>query len=131
MVRAWLGRSIGFVRFVGAGAASFALILLLVTLLPQLGFSPTAAYAAALAAAFLFNFVSNRFFVFGAGQGKLGQQAVAYLVASLAFRGCEWLTFVALSSLTHLPSPLLAFLIQGVSTCVKYLVYKRQVFRAA
>lgn len=120
---------LGIGRFIGAGAASFALILFAMSLLIRLGVNPSVAYAFALTISLIFNFLCNRFFVFAEKGVGLTKQAGAYLVASLAFRGAEWLAFTLLISQMKLAPAVLAFLVQGVSTCVKYLVYKYQVFR--
>ncbi|GLV21798.1 hypothetical protein TomMM35A_16540 [Sphingobium sp. TomMM35A] len=118
----------GFGRFLGAGAVSFALILLVMSLLIRLGSNPSVAYAVALIISLIFNFLCNRFFVFAEKGRSLPKQAGVYLITSLAFRGGEWLVFTVLVSQAGLAPAILAFLVQGVSTCVKYLVYKYQVF---
>ena len=127
---AMVNRLAGFSRFVGAGVISFALISIVMSGLIKMNVNTSLAYAIALAISFLFNFFCNRIFVFSARGAGLTRQAASYLVTSLAFRGGEWLAFTIVESQVKVAPMFLAFIVQGVSTCVKFMVYKHKVFRS-
>lgn len=131
MIATLARRTPRFARFIAAGVVSMAVILAVLTGLQRAGTPADQAYAAALAIAFLLNFAVNRSLVFTGGERRaMGGQAVAYLLASLLFRGAEWAAFALVHAAVAVPAALVAVGVQGVSTLAKYAVFRNVVFRA-
>lgn len=131
MIVALARRTFAFARFAAAGAVSMGVILTVLASLQRAGVPASGAYAASLTVAFGLNFAINRSLVFGAqGRAPVHGQALAYLLASLAFRGGEWASFALVRAATHMPAAALAMLVQGGSMIAKYFVFKHVVFRA-
>lgn len=119
-------RLLGFIRYGLAGLVSLALIMSITALGKAVGLSATASYAVALAAAFAFNFQSNRHFVFAAADACGRRQARRYVTTAILTRAVEWVVFAVLHPL--MPDLVLIPAIQLVSMLLKFELFRRFVF---
>jgi putative flippase GtrA len=122
----------GVVRF-GLGAAfSYTLVIGLTAALHEgTGLPPSTAYAIALGVALVVNFFVNRHLVFRATNSTQSSrhQAWRFAAASVSFRLGEWSLFWILETLTGTHYAVLATAVQIVSLGLKYVVFRRFVFR--
>lgn len=85
--------------------------------------SERTAYAITLALLVVISFVASRRLVFPGSGGRWHWQLAVFVVASLVFRGAEFVGFVVVMNLGWIPYPLVIILVQGVSFCLKLLFY--------
>lgn len=119
-----------FARFVAVGAVVFPVNVGLTALLHEvIGIGAEGAFAIALAVVFAIGFVANRHLVFDAGAGRAAHQLARYLPAAVAFRGLQFVSFLALH--TWLGAPYLAAVVVVLAfwLVVKFLVFRAFVFR--
>jgi len=118
-----------FPRFLIGSALSFGLNIGITWFLHEvLGWDPAIAFAIALLAVFTTNFFVLRHFVFEAGAGAAGTQAVRYLLLALGFRGGEYLAFLVVHEIARVPYLITATLVLATSTLIKFFVYGSRVF---
>ncbi len=81
------------------------------------------AYAASLVTVFVMNFLLFRYYVFDGRTGSPGRQLATFFATSVAFRGFEWLAFVALYHRLGVHYLLVIVGVQGFTFILKYFVY--------
>jgi putative flippase GtrA len=124
--RSWVKPS----RFLIGSATSYVLVIGTTAVLHEgLHFPPSSAYAVGLVLAFGFNFFFNRHIVFESHESKGGPQALRFLATSGLFRFAEWLAFGLLSTWVTVHYVLVATTVQLMSLLLKYVVFRRFVFR--
>lgn len=117
-------------RFILGAAASYGLVIGVTTGLHEIvELSARSAYAGALVVALVFNFWVNRRLVFRSTAARARDQALRFGTASCGFRLMEWLAFGLLHAITSTPYLLIATLVQIVSLTLKYVIFRRFVFR--
>jgi putative flippase GtrA len=116
-------------RYCAVGVLSYGLGIALAALFHELmGLPQRVAVALSLAIVFTTNFFLGRTFVFRSG-GRVHGELARFALASAAMRGVEYLLFLALLdalALNYLVSMTAAM---AASTAVKFLLYKKLVFR--
>lgn len=118
-----------FLRFVAIGAVLVPLNLGLTASLHELARLPEeAAFGISLVVLFLLGFAANRHLVFAASAGRVDRQLGLYLAASVAFRGLQFASFLAVH--TWLGTPYLVAIVGvlGFWLVVKFVVFRRVVF---
>lgn len=85
------------------------------------------AFALTLTLAYVCNFVLARYYVFSS-RSNVYRQVVLFLLVSLLFRGGEYFGFAAIHSAYPMPGAAIAMLVLGVSTIIKFTVYRFLVF---
>ena len=117
-------------RFIIGAGASYTLVIGITTGLHEIsGVPPHFAYAAALGVALVFNFLFNRHLVFRSTHGEGKAQAIRFVITSCAFRLGEWIIFSVLIASLGTHYAVLATIIQAISLLLKYVVFRRFVFR--
>lgn len=117
-------------RFLLGSSASYALVIGVTAGLHEIaGVAPPTAYAVALVVALIFNFLVNRHLVFRKGTGNQRTQAFRFVLTSCTFRAAEWLAFAFLANTTTTHYTVLATIVQAVSLLLKYVAFRRFVFR--
>lgn len=109
--------------FVGNLALTFCLV-------EFLGVAPGPAYAISLVAIFLSNFHLVRYWVYPerVADRSWGQQFAPFLVASLVFRGSEWLAYLILIDWLEVFYLLAVVVVQVTFFIAKYFLYDRVIF---
>ncbi len=108
---------------------SFLLNLGLTILLHQIfHFSAELAYAIALLSVLVTNFVVMRWYVFSGSGQPLARQAGDFLVASVFFRGIEYLAFLLLHSVLNMNYVAAIVLVMGLAFVAKFFFYRQHVF---
>jgi putative flippase GtrA len=117
-------------RFLGAGVFSYSFgIGLAATFREVLGLPPEVSVGLSLATLVVTNFWIARQWVFRAS-GRVDHQLARFVLASIAMRGGEYVMFwllLRVSGAHYLVSMTIAM---GISTCVKFVVYRGLVFGA-
>ncbi len=117
-------------RFLIGSGASYALVIGVTAGLHEIAkISTPTAYAIALVVALTFNFLVNRHLVFRKSTGNQRSQAFRFVLTSCTFRAGEWLAFALLANTTTTHYTVLATLVQAVSLLLKYVAFRRFVFR--
>lgn len=118
-----------FIRYVVIGGTTFALDFIILVLLHgmfdvNLFLAATISYWASIA----FNFLSNRYWTFGATETHIAKHLAAYLT----LLGCNYLfTLVFLAGATHfgMHYAVAKILAVGIQTAWTYMAYKKFIFR--
>lgn len=123
-------RSRALARFALGGVLSSAVVLGVTALLRESGIAgERVAAAIGLATSLVVNFHVMRRFVFGGEQRPVARQALEFLASSGAFRGLEYLAFLALNAVFHVHYLIALVLVLGTSFGLKFLVYEGWIFR--
>jgi putative flippase GtrA len=118
-----------FSRFVGMGSVGFCLNLAITAFVHEvLTASEEVAFAVALITVFTFHFISGRYVIYGAAGGDPKRQLVRYALASGAFRGAEYVGFLALHTVAGFAYPVAIVAVLGTSFIAKFFIYGRVVF---
>jgi putative flippase GtrA len=118
-------------RFASAGGASFAINLGGTAFMHELLDVPEEiAFAVALGIAFIVNFLACRYYVFEGRIGDARRQLVEYLLASLFFRGVEYLGFLFLHTTVGISYLVAIFIVLLCSFFAKFAFYGKVVFRS-
>ena len=86
-------------------------------------------FALAVVIMFFVNFAYLRYVVFPAGAKPWRAQMYGFFVASVGFRGAEYLAFLILLNVLHVHYMLSVALVLGLSFLVKFQVFDKHVFR--
>lgn len=86
-------------------------------------------FALAVVVMFFVNFAWLRYVVFPAGGKPWQVQMYGFFLASIGFRGAEYLAFLVLLNVLHLHYMLSVALVLGLSFLVKFQVFDKHVFR--
>lgn len=114
-------------RWLVAGAGGLAVSLVVTALMHEgVGLPEPAAFAIAVAVLFGLHFLSSAYFVFRSGAD--GRMFLRYTIAALAFRGLDFVLFVAISGLAPLYAAVV--LAMAISNVCKFFVYRHHVFRS-
>jgi putative flippase GtrA len=125
------GLLFSLLRFASAGGASFVINLGGTAFMHELlGVPEEVAFAVALAIAFLVNFLVCRYYVFEGRSGDARRQLVEYLLASLCFRGIEYVGFLLLHTIVGIPYVVAIFIVLLCSFFFKFAFYGKVVFRS-
>ena len=116
-------------RYFGVGVLSYTLGIALAALFHEvLAASQEMAVGLSLVIVLITNFFLARAFIFRS-RGQVSHELMRFLAASATMRGFEFLVFVGLLNGLRL-NYLVAFTAAlALSTCVKFLLYKKLVFR--
>lgn len=118
-----------FARFAAVGVVVFPVNVGVTALLHEVaGLAEEAAFAIALVLVFAIGFAANRHLVFRAGAGRADRQLARYLVASLAFRGLQFASFVVVHTWLGVPYLLGVVAVLGFWLVVKFAVFRSFVF---
>ncbi len=121
-----------FLRFVAIGAVLVPCNLGLTASLHELGgLSEEAAFGISLVVLLLAGFAANRHLVFAASAGRADRQLALYLVASVAFRGLQFASFLVVHSWLGVPYLAAIVVVLGFWLVVKFVVFRRVVFAVA
>jgi putative flippase GtrA len=117
-------------RFAGMGAAGFGLnIAVTVSLHEGLGAPEELAFAVALAAVFVFSFLTSRYLIFaGASHGDPRRQLLKFALSNAGFRAAEYVGFLVLHTMLRLPYLLAIVAVLGFSFLTKFFTYSTVVF---
>jgi putative flippase GtrA len=117
-------------RFAAMGAVGFGLnIAVTVSLHEWLGAPEELAFAVALAAVFVFSFLTSRYLIFaGASHGDPRRQLLKFALSNAGFRVAEYVGFLVLHTLLRLPYLLAIVAVLGFSFLTKFFTYSTVVF---
>ena len=119
------------VRFLQVGAVSFFLGLSITAGLHELaGLSEELAYAIALVCVFATNFVLLRSWTYDGRGRSVRSQLGRFFVASVIFRGSEYVGFLLVHSLLDVHYLIAIVGVEGTASLAKFAVYRRLVFEA-
>lgn len=115
-------------RFVGFGVMSYGLGIAISAFLSEIvKLSAEAAVAASLAILIIVNFWLSRRFVFRA-TGEVRSQFPRFLGTTVLMRGVEYMLFLLLYRVFSLHYLMALTIGMGLSTCVKFFLYRGLVF---
>jgi putative flippase GtrA len=115
-------------RFVGFGVMSYGLGIAISAFLTEIvRLSAEAAVAVSLAILIVVNFWLSRRFVFRA-TGEVRSQFSRFLSTTVVMRGVEYLLFLLLYRVVGLHYLLALTVGMGLSTCIKFFLYRGLVF---
>ena len=118
-------------RYGGLSVVSACISLGLPFVLHQwLGVDPRLAVAIGLICAFTTNFFGLSAVVFG-HTGGIASALARFLGVALVFRGLEYLGFLLLFDIAHLPYMVALLIPLVISFCLKFVTYRVFVFRPA
>jgi putative flippase GtrA len=116
-------------RFCAVGAVSYGLGITLAALFHEIaGLSQEIAVAVSLAIVLGTNFFLARAFIFRSS-GRMGGELMRFVATSATMRGFEYLAFLGLlngAGMNYLVALTTALVL---STCLKFVLYKKLVFR--
>ena len=117
-------------RFAALGVAGFVLNLVItVSLHEWLGAPEELAFAVALAVVFGFSFLTSRHLIFAdAAHGDPKKQLLKFAIFSAGFRVSEYIGFLVLHTLLHLPYLPSIVAVLSVSFLTKFFTYSTVVF---
>jgi putative flippase GtrA len=117
-------------RFAAMGAAGFGLnIVITVSLHEGLSAPEELAFAVALAAVFVFSFLTSRYLIFtGASRGDPRKQLLKFGLSNAGFRVAEYVGFLVLHTVLRLPYLLAIVAVLGCSFLTKFFTYSTVVF---
>jgi putative flippase GtrA len=115
-------------RFVGFGVMSYGLGIAITAFLAEIvHLSAEAAVATSLAILITVNFWLSRRFVFRA-TGEIRSQFPRFLATTVLMRGVEYVLFLLLYRVFSLHYLLALTIGMGLSTCIKFFLYRGLVF---
>ncbi len=116
-------------RFIAVSAVGSPLNLAVTAVVHEcFGASEELAFAVALTAVFLFNFVACRYVIYRATSGDPRRQLLKYFFFSAVFRLLEYLAFLLIRSVFDTQYLVAAILVLGVSFLLKFKFYGNVVF---
>ena len=120
------------VHFGLVGLVVFGVSLGLTVLLHEvIGLSEELAFGITLVIVLIGGFLANRHLVFDASAGNLRRQGAHYAVASLSFRGVQYLSFLALHTWLEIPYLPAIVIVLGFWFFIKYAYYGKRIFKVA
>lgn len=118
------------IRFGLVGVVIFGVALGLTALLHEaLGLSEELAFGITLVVVLVGGFLANRHLVFNASAGDLRHQSVHYALASVVFRGLQYLSFLALHTWLGMAYPLAITIVLWSWFLIKFFYYGARIFK--